>query len=69
MKKQATSYKAGYVDSKKTSPKKMEDLVKPLQFIRKFHFVIAPILTLFSVLSMTCAGEFDFSNFGEHEYR
>ena len=68
MKKQATSYK-GYKDSKKTSSKKMEDLVKPLQFIRKFHFVIAPILTLFSVLSMTCAGEFDFSDFGEHEYR
>ena len=51
-----------------SSSKRMEDLVKPLQFIRKFHFVIAPILTFVSVLSMTCAGEFDYTNFGEQEY-
>ena len=46
----------------------MEDLMKPLEVIRKFHFVIAPILTLASVLSINLAGELDCSNLCEKEF-
>ena len=51
-----------------TSSKRMEDLMKPLEVIRKFHFVIAPILTLASVLSINWAGELDCSNLCEKEF-
>ena len=51
-----------------TSSKRMEDLIKPLQVIRQFHFVNAPILTMVSLLSMSWIGELDYNDLGKKEF-